>query len=269
MGRLRTIALIVSVALHVGTAAGLVLLSETRLDQGGGDTPIEISLDPSAASGGNGPPIDAGPSEPPPQVAETQPQEAPPASEPPTTEDKPKAEQPANPETAPPPEDSKETPPTEAEQPPPVIRSAPDTDTPNIVASEPPPPPPPVLPKAVVPPKPVPPPQRAVAGGAAGGGPATGRVRTRQTGTAIDKGAENTCAAGVRARLRKPFGDPPHPFRVEIIVARSGTLLSAKLSPSSGSPRYDQAALSAVRNSGPFPPCPGIRATITIGIPFT
>lgn len=275
MDRLRTIALIVSVALHVGTGAVLVLLSEGRVEQGGGDTPMEVSLDPSAASRGNGPPIDAGPSEPPPQVGESTPPETPQASEPqpvettPPPEEKPQAEKPQEErppksETPPPPQESKETPPA-------VVKSAPDFNTPEVVASEPPPPkpaPPTPKPPAPKPPPPKPPPPKATAGGAAGGAPATGRVRTRNAGTAIDRGAQMTCAAGVRSRLRRPVGSPPRPFSVQITVSSSGALLSARLGSSSGSPAMDQAALAAVRGSAPFPACPGIGGFLPITIPF-
>lgn len=98
--------------------------------------------------------------------------------------------------------------------------------------------------------------------------PARGRARTRREGTASDPGAKMACAAGVRSQIRRPSGTSPHAFKAVVTVSSSGALLSARLSGSSGSSDADQAALSAIQSSGPFPRCPGIGSSMTIILPF-
>ncbi len=78
-------------------------------------------------------------------------------------------------------------------------------------------------------------------------------------------------AAKVRAHVasRRPAG---HGIRGTVIVSfsvtRTGGLGHARIATSSGSAALDQAAVSAVRNAGPFPPPPGGAGALSFSVPF-
>lgn len=130
----RTIALAVSLVLHVVVIALLVFLSGRQI-QPHGETPMEVSLAASPGAASGAPPKDAGPSPPPPQVAEFAPREAVLPNGPQlATKLPPSPEERVQEQTTP---GAYPQPAEKTDQPP--IRAAPDADMPAVVAAVPPP----------------------------------------------------------------------------------------------------------------------------------
>lgn len=103
-------------------------------------------------------------------------------------------------------------------------------------------------------------------GGRPGAASASGRA-------GASPGAVSNYAALVRARIaqHKPASGPaPGSAMVAFSLSRSGGLLAARVSRSSGNAALDQAALGAVRRAAPFPPPPAgmSPAQLRFFIPF-
>lgn len=77
--------------------------------------------------------------------------------------------------------------------------------------------------------------------------------------TLTDAGYQKAFFAKLAGSYRMPKSGAPKPGAkvvVQAVVAKDGKLVSAMVSTESGSPKWDAAALAAVKAAAPYPPLP-------------